>query len=162
MPQNKDALKLARKLESSGDKTLALFSKLNEEDWQIQIYFDGPGWNIHNLLAHFTEVEAAIPRLIVRILDGEEGVRKDFDIDRYNKKNVEEMSQYSNEELLLKFERRRNATFNLVSNLTSIELNTWGRHPFLGKSQVKDMLKLMFLHIGIHERDIRKALADSK
>ncbi len=162
MTQNKDALKLARKLERSGDKTLALFSKLNEEDWQIQVYFDGPGWNIHNLLAHFTEVEAAIPRLIVKILDGESGVRKDFDIDRYNKKNVEEMSQYSIEDLLVKFENRRNATISMVSSFTTVELNTWGRHPFLGKSQIKDMVKLMFLHVGIHERDIRKALAKSK
>lgn len=49
----------------------------------------------------------------------------------------------------------------MVANLGKDELEIWGRHPFLGDSQIKDMVRLMFLHIRIHERDIRKALEEN-
>lgn len=149
---------LAQKLNESGDKTLQLFNKLKKEDWQIEVYADGPAWKIHNLLAHFTEVEAAIPRLIKKILTGSAGVKKDFDIDRYNAKHVAELSHLNRSELLEKFEKRRKSTIQMVGSLTENDLDIWGRHPFLGKSQIKDMVKLMVLHIRIHERDILAAL----
>ena len=149
---------LALKLEESGNKTLKLFNNLKENDWLIEVYSDGPAWKIHNLLAHFTEVEASIPRLITQILAGSSGVAEDFDIDRYNAKYVEELSHLHREELLEKFEKSRELTIQMVIVLTEKELEIWGRHPFLGQSQIKDMVKLMYLHIRIHERDIRNAL----
>ena len=149
---------LAQKIKESGEKTLQLFNNLKEEDWSIEVYSDGPAWKIHNLLAHFTEVEAAIPRLIKEILAGSSGLNKDFDIDRYNAKHMEELSYLSREELLEKFEERRKSTIQMVTRLAEKEFDMWGRHPFLGESQIKDMLKLMFLHIRIHERDIRDAI----
>lgn len=86
------ANQLALKLEESGKKTIKLFNVLIEEEWLIEVYSDGPAWKIRNLLAHFTEVEAAIPILIREILAGSSGVEKDFDIDRYNAIHVEKVS----------------------------------------------------------------------
>lgn len=152
------ALELAEKLEASGDKTLDLFRGLSDSEWLIEVYSDGPAWNVHNLLAHFVEVEGSIPRLIRRILEGGGGVSGDFDIDRYNAKHVEEVSQQSRDALLQEFAERRKATIQMVRKMDAQDLESRGRHPFLGQSQVKDMLKLMFLHIRIHERDILNVL----
>jgi len=155
------ANQLALKLEESGKITFKLFNALTEEEWFIEVYSDGPAWKIRNLLAHFTEVESAIPTLIREILAGSSGVEQDFDIDRYNAIHVEKVSQLNNGELLNAFEHLRNSTIQMVANLGKDELEIWGRHPFLGHSQIKDMVKLMFLHIRIHERDIRKVLEEN-
>ena len=152
---------LALKLEEGGKKTLKLFNALTDAEWLIEVYSDGPAWKIRNLMAHFTEVESAIPTLIREILAGSSGVETDFDIDQHNAKHVEKVSQLNNGELLKAFEQLRNSTIQMVANIGEDELEIWGRHPFLGESQIKDMVKLMYLHVRIHERDIKKVLEEN-
>ena len=152
------AHKLANSLEREGAKTLAFFNELDAESWTVQIYSDGDAWTVHHLLAHFTEVEGSIRKLIARILEGEPGVPEDFDIDRWNARYTMEMSEHDRDYLLAEFARRRAATVELARGLSDADLETSGRHPFLGPAQVKDMLKLMYVHLLGHQRDIRRAL----
>lgn len=152
------ARRLSVSLEREGKKTVAFFEALADTDWAVQVYRDGDAWTVHDLLAHFTEVEGSIPRLIARILEGEAGVAEDFDIDRWNARYTTEMSAHDRDYLLAEFARRRAATGDMVRAFTDQDLEVSGRHPFLGSSQVKDMLKLMYVHLQIHQRDIRKAL----
>ena len=161
-PTSTLAQELAQTLEEDGRKTAQFFEDMAPEDWDIEVYADGPAWKVHNLLAHFTEVEGSIPRLMRNTLEGGEGVREDFDIDRYNASHVEEMSAYNRDELLAEFKKRREATVELVRRMSDADLNATGRHPFLGESQIKEMVKLMYLHLRIHQRDIRKALKRAK
>jgi len=152
------AAEIATSLEKESRKTLQFFNELEEADWGVQVYSGEGGWNVHHLLAHFTDVEGSIPRLIRGILDGGPGVPEDFDIDRWNARYTTEMAANDRQTLLAEFARRRAATVELARNITDADLETQGRHPFLGPSQVKDMLKLMPLHLQIHMRDIRRAL----
>lgn len=152
------ARQIADTLENEGNKTLQFFDELEESNWRVQVYKEEGGWDVHTLLAHFTEVEGSIPRLIRHLLDGDPGVPRDFDIDRWNARYTIAMAAQDRESLMAEFTRRRRATVELVRGLSDADLEVSGRHPFLGPSQVKDMLKLMYVHLQLHMRDIRRAL----
>jgi hypothetical protein len=156
------AAELASTLKEDGKKTLHFFKDISKKDWQVEVYSDGPAWKVHNLLAHFAEVEGSIPRLMRNILKGGDGVREDFDIDRYNARFTEDMSNMGREELMVEFEKRRKSTVDMVQGMSDDDLLAVGRHPFLGESQIKDMVKLMYIHLRIHQRDILKAISEAK
>ncbi len=149
---------LADSLESEGQKTVAFFNAVQPEQWLTQVYKDGPGWKVHDLLAHFTEVEGSISRMIARIVAGGEGVADGFSIDEHNARFTAEMSAQDNATLLAEFASRRAATVAMVRAMNEDDLEKRGRHPFLGPSAVKEMLRLMYIHLQGHQRDIRRAL----
>jgi hypothetical protein len=152
------AQELAASLESEGVKTIEFFKSLTSEQWDLPIYSEGPGWRVHNLLAHFTEVEGSISRLVRQVVEGSSGVPEDFDIDRWNLKHTGEISMQDRAWLLAEFERRRSATIEMVGGFTDADLEKRGRHPALGVTEVKRMLRTMYLHIQGHQRDIKRAL----
>ncbi|HLD93874.1 MAG TPA: DinB family protein [Anaerolineales bacterium] len=149
---------LAKTLEAEGVKTVQFFESLAPEQWDTPVYSEGPGWRVQNLLAHFTEVEGSISELIRSIVGGGSGVSEDFDIDRWNAKHTGEISQQDKDWLLAEFVRRRRTTVEMVTTLTDADLEKRGRHPALGITEVKNMVKLMYIHILGHQRDIKRAL----
>ncbi len=149
---------LADSLVAEGNKTLELFRSLPLQAWDLPIYSEGPGWRVHNLMAHFVEVEDSIPKLIRSIVEGGPGVSEDFDINRWNAKHTGEISQQDRDWLLAEFTRRRAATVEMVRGLSDADLEKLGRHPALGITEVKRMVRTMNLHIQGHQRDIKRAL----
>ncbi len=152
------AQELANSLEREGKKTVAFFQVLQPEQFETQVYRDGPAWKVRNLLAHFVEVEGSIRRLVQSIVEGGIGVGEDFDIDRWNAGYSAEMSLHDNDYLLAEFARRRAATVAMARGLTDADLEKRGRHPALGITEVKKMLRTMYIHVLGHQRDIRRAL----
>ncbi|MEX2143819.1 MAG: maleylpyruvate isomerase N-terminal domain-containing protein [Anaerolineales bacterium] len=149
---------LATSLESEGRKTLGFFGGLAQQHWDLQVYADGPAWKVHDLLAHLTEVEGSIPRLVRSILQGGQGVKEAFDIDVWNAEHTAVLSRQDNQSLLVEFASRRVATVELVRGLSDQDLEKRGRHPALGMTEVKHMLRLMYIHVQGHQRDIRRVL----
>ncbi|MCW5876880.1 MAG: DinB family protein [Anaerolineales bacterium] len=152
------AQQLAESLEAEGRKTLEFFNELAPEDWAAQVYRDGPGWRVHDLLAHFVEVEGSMLRLIRRISEGGEGVAADFSIDQWNAEHTAALSGWERAALLAEFAERRAATAAFAGGLSAGQLAQRGRHPALGDAEVAQMLRLMYLHLQGHQRDIRRAL----
>lgn len=152
------ALDLANSLEAEEKKTNEFFHGLSPQQWELQVYADGPGWKVHDLLAHFTEVEGSIASLIRSIVEGGPGVNEDFDINRWNAEHTGEMSQQDRDSLLAEFARRRAATVELVRGLSDVDLEKRGRHPALGVTEIRRMVRTMYLHIQGHQRDIRRTL----
>ena len=149
---------LASTLEAEGAKTLEFFNSLTPEQWDVPIYDEGPGWRVHHLLAHFTEVEGSISKLVRSIIEGGTGVPENFDIDRWNAEHTGEISAQDRDWLLAEFDRRRGATVSMVRALSNADLEKRGRHPALGITEVKRMVRTMYLHIQGHQRDIKRAL----
>lgn len=149
---------LADALASEGEKTLAFFRNLSPDQFGVQVYADGAAWSVHNLLAHFVEVEGSISTLIRTIVDGGPGVAADFDIDRWNAKHTADLSRKDDASLQTEFARRRAATVTMVRAFTDADLLKRGRHPALGLTEVKHMVKLMYIHLLGHQRDIKRAL----
>ena len=149
---------VAQRLEKEGAKNLEFFEDLTPEDWQLSLYADGACWTVHELFAHFVETEGSIAKLISAIVGGAVGVSEDFDIDRWNASMVAKLKHKTRDELLAEFKQLRAFTVEMVSGFQAGDLEKQGRHPFLGVTTVEEMLKLMYLHLQLHTRDVKRAL----
>ena len=149
---------LASRLINGGEKTVSFFEALTPDQWELTIYTEGSCLSVQQVLAHFVATEASIIRLLQNILGGGDGAPEDFNIDAYNERKVSELQGISPEKLLAEFKSRRAGTVSLVAGLSSENLSRQGRHPWLGITEVGEIIKLLALHTQIHQRDIRKVL----
>ncbi len=149
---------VARRLEKEGAKNIEFFESLSPEDWQQSLYADGAQWTIHELFAHFVETEGSISKLVAAVAGGAAGVSEGFDIDQWNASKVAELKDKTRAELLAEFKQLRAKTVAIVAGLQADDLEKEGRHPFLGVTSIAEMLKLMYLHLQLHTRDVKRAL----
>jgi len=149
---------LAEKLRTEGEKTAAFFSRLPEGAWPVKLYADGARWSVQEVLAHIVETEGALLTLFRFIAAGGSGVANYFDIDRYNAKAVAKLVDWSAAELQAEFAARRQTMIAFAAGLSDAELDNLGRHPYLGEASLAEMLRLFYLHVNLHIRDIRKVL----
>ena len=156
---NPKCKKLIDKLTSSGQRTLEIFQSIDGDDWYQQVYSEGANWSVYHILAHFVASEASIVRLVKIILQGNQGVPEGFDIDAFNEREVNCFSKLPNDLILQRFVERREETIQLLLELNDSDLTIEGRHPWLGIAPVEEMIKLLYRHNQIHQRDIRKVLA---
>lgn len=155
---NPQCQKIAQRLDASGLRTQEFFQSIEDDQWYQQVYSEGANWTVQQILAHFVVTEASIARLVKYILDGLPGVPEDFDIDKFNEREVRCFSKLPIEMVLQRFMERRAETIEMVSKMEDADLEKQGRHPWFGIAPVGAMVKLMYRHNQIHQRDIRKAL----
>ena len=151
---------LAEKLKSEGDKFVSIFNGLKDDQWDQEVYTEGATWTIRNVLSHFVTSERGLLKLFERIRQGGEGASDDFSIDRYNATMQARTKDAMPQELIEQYKEVRASAIQWVSGLTESELEITGRHPFLGHTAIRDMIKMLYIHNLDHYRDMRKALKD--
>ena len=149
---------ILRRLREEGQKIADFFQSLNDAQLDQQVYTTGPQWRARNLIAHFVSAERMFNLYGRQILAGGPGAPEDFVIDEFNAIQVEELKDVSLSELVRQFEEERARTVEVVSHMADSDFDRIGRHPWFGKVPLEQMLKLIYRHTMIHERDIRKAL----
>ena len=149
---------LAEKLRSEGDKFVSIFSRLSEDQWNEEVYTEGATWTIRNVLSHFVTSERGLIKLFEQIRQGGEGASDDFSIDRYNAAMQARTKEATPQELIEQYKEVRAHAVQWVSGLTEPELEITGRHPYLGHTAIRDMIKMLYIHNLDHYRDMRKAL----
>lgn len=155
MPENTT---LADKLTSEGDRILSMFGGFSPLQWQMEIYTEGEVWTIRDILSHFVFSERGLLRLFKQIQSGEGGISEDFSIDRYNTSQMNKNRVLDPGDLLDQFQSVRADTVSWVKDLTLSDLDLVGRHPFLGETTLREMIKMLYLHPQIHYRDIKKTM----
>ena len=150
--------RIAERLQNEGEKTVSFFEEIPPESWDQQVYSEGENWRVRDLLTHLVQSERGVSRLVTNIVKGGVGVPEDFDLDRYNQRKVKEIQGHSTVDLIRLFAEYRAQTVDMASQLGGEDLGKGGRHPFLGIAEVGDMLKLMYRHTQLHQRDIRRLL----
>ena len=149
---------LTEKLKTEGERMQAFFSELTDEQWANEVYTEGETWSIRNVLSHFVTSERGLVRLFERIRTTGEGATDDFSIDRYNASQQEKTKDLSPAELLEQYKQVRADSVQWVSGLKDEELEIKGRHPFLGETVIREMIKMLYLHNQLHYRDVKRAL----
>ena len=149
---------LAEKLQSEGEKFYSFFGGLTDEQWKTEVYTEGTTWTLRNVLSHFATSERGLVKLFEGIRQGGPGVTDDFSIDRYNASQQEKTDDLSPQELLELYKSIRAGTVEWVLTLDESDLQKTGRHPFLGQTNMLEMIKMLYLHDQIHYRDVRKVL----
>ena len=150
---------LAERLRAEGEKTLDFFRALSPEHWTLELYTDGSCWTVRQLLAHFVATEAGFQNLIENILSEGPGAPEDFDINRYNERKVASLQEFSVSNLLAQFAEGRRGSIRLVEGMHAEDLLRTGRHPFLGVVPLEEIVKLLYRHNQIHQRDVRRRIA---
>src|SRR5215216_5281021 len=149
---------LAEKLRVEGEKFASIFSTISEDQWQREVYTEGTTWTIRNVLSHFVTSERGLLKLFEKIRQGGEGAADDFSIDRYNAAMQERTRAATPQELLAQYKEVRANAIAWVSALQDSELEITGRHPFLGQTVIREMIKMLYIHNLTHYRDMKKAL----
>ena len=153
-----ETAELAEKLKTEGERMLAFFAELTDEQWVGEVYTEGETWTILNVLAHYVTSERGLVRLFERIRTTGEGAADDFSIDRYNTAQQEKTKDLTPAELLEQYKQIRAESVQWVSGLKDEELDIKGRHPFLGETVIREMIKMLYLHNQLHYRDVKRAL----
>lgn len=153
-----EVTELAEKLRSEGEKMAAIFNGMPEEQWSQEIYTEGATWTIRNVLSHFVTSERGLVKLFEQIRQGGAGSPDDFSIDRYNAAMQERTRELSSHELLEQYRQVRANTVAWISGLQQSDLEITGRHPFLGQTQLREMIKMLYIHNLTHYRDMKKVL----
>lgn len=149
---------LTDKLKSEGEKIHAFFAGLTDEQWRAKVYTEGAMWSIRDVLSHLVSSERGLVNLFERIRAGGEGVSEDFSIDRYNAAQQQKTKDLTPQELLEQFKAVRSDSIAWTLSLDESDLEKVGRHPFLGMTTLREMIKMLYLHDQIHYRDMRKAM----
>lgn len=153
-----EVTELAEKLKKEGEKIVSVFSGLTDDQWQTEVYTEGSAWTIRNVLAHFVTSERGLLKLFEKIRQGDAGSPADFSIDRYNAAMQERTRGMSPQELLEQYKDVRASAIAWVEGLQDAELEITGRHPFLGHTVLREMIKMLYIHNLTHYRDMKKAL----
>lgn len=153
-----ESAELAEKLKTEGERMAAFFAGLTDEQWGVDVYTEGATWSIRNVLAHFVTSERGLLKLFERIRATGEGSPEDFSIDHYNASQQEKTKDLAPAELLEQYKQIRAATVQWVSELKDEELEIKGRHPFLGETIIREMVKMWYLHNQLHYRDVKRVL----
>ena len=153
-----EIINLVEKLKSEGEKFTEFFSSLPDDQWKAGVYTEGGLWTIRNVLSHFVTSERGLVKLFEQIRQGGSGAADDFSIDRYNEAQQQKTKQFTPAELLEQYKDIRANTVIWVSNLKDEELEIKGRHPFLGETVIREMVKMLYIHNQIHYRDLKKVL----
>ncbi len=151
---------LAEKLKSEGERLVVFFAGLSDSQWRAEVYSEGATWTIRNVLAHLVTSERAFVKLFEQIRQGGPGVSDDFSIDRYNARQQEKTRDLRPEALIEQYQSIRAEMIRWVLGISDSDLERTGRHPFLGPTTLRDMVKMVYMHNQIHYRDMRKALRD--
>jgi uncharacterized damage-inducible protein DinB len=155
MPETAD---LAAKLEAEGRKLSGFFMGMSDAAWVAEIYSEGSAWTVRNILAHLASAERAFLSLLDGIRQGGPGVSEDFVIDRYNASQQRKFEGVSSGELLREYEAARGAMVAFVRRLSASDLEKRGRHPYLGETTLREMIKMIYIHNQTHYRDARRVL----
>lgn len=152
---------LAEKLKREGAKIVNFFKSLDDAEWEKVIYTGDENWDIRNVLAHLVFSEKGFLFLIKGIIAGGEGSALDFNIDEHNSRKQKEYRDIAPNSLINLYVEYRNQMVDFVSSMKPEELDIIGRHPFLGRTTVEEMIKMVYLHNQIHFRDVRRILDES-
>lgn len=151
---------LGKKLKSEGEKLSAFFAGLLDEQWKTEVYTEGSVWTIRNILAHLVTAERAFVKLFEQIRQTGEGVSEDFSIDRYNARQQEKAAELTPHELMDQYKSIRADMIQWVLSISDSDLEKIGRHPFLGMTTLREMIKMVYIHNQTHYRDLRRVLKD--
>ena len=155
-----ETAELAEKLKLEGERLVQFFSELKESQWQQDVYTEGTTWSVRNVLSHFVTSERGLVKLFEQIRLGGAGSPADFSIDRYNESQQRKTQEASPAELLEQYKTVRATSIAWVGGLKDDELEIKGRHPFLGETIIRKMIKMLYIHHQLHYRDMKRALQD--
>ncbi len=150
--------KLLQRLAKSRLRLRTLLMRLDEEQWQTEVYADTENWQVIHLVRHLMDAERGIALNANNIANDSQGVPPDFDINRYNKSRVKKLASQGPKELLQELAKNRAALLEQINALPYEKWDTTGRAADLRTATVEDLFDEIARHELQHATDIASAL----
>lgn len=155
--------KIVEWLASSRRFLLEAIQAAQAEDWSRVAYADSVGWTARDVLAHVTGAEPSMIAIITRTqAEGSYAPRPDFDLNFWNRRQVEKRADKSPSDLLDEMESGRLATLKLLADLPDAALDLPVRHPSYGDMTVEDVFRIIGFHERLHADEIRAVTVHHK
>jgi uncharacterized protein (TIGR03083 family) len=149
-------------LASSRQFLMTTLQTVRDEDWSRVAHSDSVGWTVRDVLAHVTGAEPGLAAIINRAqADGSYVPRPDFDLNFFNRRQVEKRAEKSPRALLAEMESNRAATLKLLADLPESALDLPVRHPTYGDMTGEDIFRIIGFHERLHADEIRAAIPRS-
>jgi uncharacterized protein (TIGR03083 family) len=116
------------------------------------------GWSALDTLAHLVAAEEGMCARIGRALAGDGALPPDFDLDRWNRRQVEKRRGLGPDELMAGFVAARAATLRLLDSLSDDQLTLAVEHPANRQATVGWVFDRIAQHQLAHADDIRRTL----
>ncbi len=145
-------------LASSRQFLLSVVQAVSDEDWSRVAHHDQTGWMARDVLAHVAGAEPSLTGLVTRAqAEGRFVPRPDFDLDFWNRRQVERRAGKSPRDLMAEMESNRAATLKLLADLPETALDLPVQHPSYGEMTVEDVFRIIGFHERLHADEIRAA-----
>jgi uncharacterized damage-inducible protein DinB len=148
--------KIEDKIVAARVRLLKMVEGLDEaaREWQ-------PGddrWSVRLTLAHVGSAQWSHLEVAQRLVAGERLDLPGFELDAWNDAQVAKRADWPIERVLADLEAAQRATLAFLAGLSIEELDITGVHPALGEVSVRQVLRIVAVHDGIHRRDVLQLL----
>lgn len=149
--------KLRAKLAEARDVLNTVLDQVGDR-WDRQVYSDGAGWTVYQLLIHLMISDRGQTRTVQQIAIGEDPIPADFDLERYNRRSVEKSVGVTPEAARAALAESRAELLTWLETVDEAALDRQGRHASLNIFSVAQILRMMAIHERDHANDLAKAL----
>ncbi len=129
-----------------------------DERWESQVYSDGLGWTVRQLVHHLADADKGHNNQLMNIADGRDIIPEDFDIERYNGSVTRKTAEKTVEESREGLAQSREKLMDWLATLDESKLDVQGRHASLRILTIEDILGVLADHERSHAQDIASAL----
>jgi DinB superfamily len=140
------------------EATLELIGQMDIADWDRPVQTAEGGWTVKQMMLHLATSEGGQIRTAQAIAAGQPTVPDDFDLNRYNKRQVEKNQAKQPPEILFSMAESHQKLLAFLDEVTAEDLEKRGKH---GRGDVIS-LEQLFYRIGEHEAEhtaeIKRAL----
>ncbi|MFN8535091.1 MAG: DinB family protein [Dehalococcoidia bacterium] len=144
-------------LRESLEGVLDLLNGLTPEQWAATTP-TADHWTVRDTVSHLVTGEAGNLAIARGVASGAEMYRPDFDLARYNRRNIEKNAEQSPEELIDTLRSVREETLSFLDSLDDATLERSGRRTTGEETTVAGVFERIADHQHEHAGEIRAAI----
>jgi uncharacterized protein (TIGR03083 family) len=118
------------------------------------------GWNVRDVLAHLSSIEARMRERWEHILRGVPWPGEGTSVDDYNARCIAERRSWSTQQILEEFKRSARESLAFVERLQPGDLDKTYQHPSRGTVSLETQIRGVARHVKAHLSEVKAALTD--
>lgn len=157
MSSRKDSIR--QRVTTDHAACMAILNSLTPEQWAKSVPSDeGAQWTAKDVLAHMAVSEGGQLGQLDRLSAGEDGVKADFDLNRFNRRSVEKQAGRSVAEMLQEIETGHAQVLTKLGAVSEADLDKSGRHARGDVITVEGLFIRITEHRRQHAEEIQRTL----
>lgn len=136
-------------LNATREALLKIIGNLRPDDWNKQVQGDDGQWTVKQVMLHLATSETGQIATGKAITAGQPTVPDDFDLNRYNNRQVEKHAAKTPPEILFGMAESRQKLLAFLNEVSEADLDKRGKHA---RGDVIS-LEQLFYRIGEHEAE---------